>query len=236
MDVFGKALIDFQNGNYTEDIVTKSSLGDEDVIPLPYLFRSFEDMPEIEQKALKLARGQVLDIGCGAGSHSLYLQERGLNVVGLDVSEGAIAVSKQRGVKSLAHTSILDFSGKQFDTLLLLMNGIGLCGTLKQLSLFLTHLKSLLNPGGQILLDSSDIIYMFDEDEDGGIWIPGDKAYYGEVSFTMEYKQDKGKVFDWLYLDFNLLKECCNSHNMNCELVISGTHYDYLAKLSLKKE
>ena len=136
----------------------------------------------------------------------------------------------------MVHTPILDFSEKGFDTLLLLMNGIGLCGTLKNLSAFLLHLKSLLNPGGQILLDSSDIIYMFDEDADGGIWVPGDQAYYGEVSFTMEYKQQKGEVFDWLYLDFDLLKECCNSLNLNCDGVIFGDHYDYIARLSLKRE
>ncbi len=235
-DIFGKALLDFHSGNYTEDIKTYSSLGDEDVIPLPYLFRSFEGMPEIEQKALEMAQGKVLDIGCGAGSHTLYLQNAGFDVTGLDHSEGAIAVCKKRGVRSLVHSSILDFHDTQFDTLLLLMNGIGLCGTLEKLYDFLAHLKSLLSPEGQILLDSSDIVYMFDEDEDGGIWVPGDREYYGEVTFSMKYKQHQDPPFDWLYLDFNMLKECCNSQDLDCELVISGKHYDYLARLSLKRE
>ena len=236
MDVFGKALMDFHNGDYTEDIKTHSSLGDEDIIPLPYLFRSLEEMPKIEQYALKLTKGKVLDIGCGSGSHSLHLQDSGLDVTGLDKSKGAIEVSKQRGLQSVVNSSILDFSGIQFDTLLLIMNGIGLCGTLDNLSDFLAHLKSLLLPDGQILLDSSDIIYMYEQDEDGGIWVPGEISYYGEVSYTMEYKKQKSHPFDWLYLDFHTLKEHCTIQNMNCELVMHGPHYDYLAKLSHKKE
>ncbi|MEM8845788.1 MAG: class I SAM-dependent methyltransferase [Bacteroidota bacterium] len=236
MDVFGQALLDFQKGKYTEDIKTFSSLGDEDVIPLPYLFRSFEEMPKLEQRALELASGKVLDIGCGAGSHSLFLQSKGQDVTGLDSSSGAIEVCKLRGLKSVVHATIEAYKNQRFDTLLLLMNGIGLAGNLSSLERFLLHLKELLNPNGQILLDSSDIIYMFDQDEDGGVWVPGDKTYYGEVSFAMEYKGQRGEEFNWLYLDFNLLKDCCNSLNMNCELVISGAHYDYLAKLSLKRE
>lgn len=236
MDIFGRALLDFQRGEYTEDIKTFSSLGDEDVIPLPYLFRSFKEMPEIEQKALELSKGKVLDIGCGAGSHSLYLQGLGIDVTGLDQSEASLEVCRLRGLESVVHSSILDFSGTKFDTLLLLMNGIGLCGTFEKLSGFLSHLKTLLLPGGQILMDSSDIIYMFDRDEDGGVWVPGTQIYYGEISFSMEYKGVQGEVFDWLYLDFNMLKECCNSLNLNCDLVISGEHYDYLAKVSLKGE
>ena len=202
MDVFGQALLDFQKGEYTEDIKTFSSLGDEDVIPLPYLFRSFEEMPKLEQRALQLASGKVLDIGCGAGSHSLFLQSKGLDVTGLDSSSGAIEVCKLRGLHSVVHATIEAYKGQRFDTLLLLMNGIGLAGSLSSLERFLLHLKELLNPEGQILLDSSDIIYMFDQDEDGGVWVPGDKTYYGEVTFSMEYKGQRGEEFNWLYLDF----------------------------------
>ncbi|PRX53763.1 class I SAM-dependent methyltransferase [Flagellimonas meridianipacifica] len=233
-DILGNALLDYHDGRYSEDIVTLSSLDEQDVIPLPYLFRTFEQMPKIEQRALELAFGKVLDVGCGAGSHSLYLQEKGHTVTGLDSSYGAIEVCKLRGLKSVVHSEIQNYNDKQFDTLLLLMNGIGLAGKLSCLEGFLKHLKELLKPDGQILLDSSDIIYMFEQDEDGGIWIPGDTVYYGEVTFSMEYKGQRGEAFDWLYLDFNSLKECCNSIDLKCELVISGEHYDYLAKLSLK--
>ncbi|WP_420604313.1 class I SAM-dependent methyltransferase [Flagellimonas sp.] len=233
-DIFGNALLDYHSGNYTEDIKTYSSLDEEDSIPLPYLFRNFSEMPVLEQKALELAKGKVLDIGCGAGNHSLYLQLKGFEVTALDASEGAIEVCKKRGVESTAHGSILDYSSQKFDTLLLLMNGIGLAGKLIELDGFLNHLKSLLRPNGQILLDSSDIIYMFEQDDDGGFWIPNDGKYYGEVVFTMEYRGKKGSPFNWLYLDFNTLQNACLATNLKCELVISGEHYDYLAKLSLR--
>lgn len=235
-NVFGKALMDYQKGNYTEDITTYSSLDEEDVIPVPYLFRDFKDMPKIEQKALQMARGKVLDIGCGAGSHSLYLQKKGMDVTALDNSEGAIKVSKERGVISTVQCDIMEYSDEQFDTLLLLMNGIGLAGKLKNLTSFLTHLASLLMPNGQILLDSSDIIYMFEEDEDGGYWIPNDGNYYGEVEFTMTYTGLKSEPFDWVYVDYNTLQNACEANGFNCELIVEGEHFDYLAKLTLKKQ
>jgi SAM-dependent methyltransferase len=231
-DVFGKALLDYQSGNYTEDIKTYSSLDEEDIIPVPYLFRDFKKMPPLEQKALKLCKGSVLDIGCGAGSHSLYLQKKGFSVMALDQSPGAIETCKLRGVSNTALESIQNFGLQKYDTLLMLMNGIGIVGKLKLIDQFFFHLKSLLNPNGQILLDSSDIIYMYDEDEDGGYWIPDDQNYYGEVTFQMEYKGEKSEHLDWLYLDYNTLQRAANANNLSCELIGKGKHYDYLAKLS----
>jgi SAM-dependent methyltransferase len=232
MDIFGKALLDYQKGNYIEDIKAFSSLDEEDTIPIPYLFRAYNEMPEIEQKALQLCRGNVLDIGCGAGSHSLYLQEKEIKVTALDSSKGAIETCKQRGVESTQNTAILDFKEQKFDTLLLLMNGIGVVGKLELLRTYLTHFKSLLNPNGQILLDSSDIIYMFDADEDGGYVIPESKGYYGEVEFTMKYNGEIGNPFSWLYLDYNTLEKAARDSKFECELVSEGEHYDYLARLT----
>ena len=234
-DILGNALLDYQQGNYTEDIVTYSSLNEEDTLPLGYMFRSFKDMPALEQKALKSCKGQILDIGCGAGSHSLYLQEKGLAVTGIDSSQGAITVCKQRGLKNTVHETILDYKCRSYDTLLLLMNGIGLAGTLKGLDEFFAKLKSLLSNDGQILLDSSDIIYMFETDEDGGYWIPESVTYYGEVNFTMEYKNKKSEPFPWLYVDYNTLQRAANFNDLNCELVMKGEHYDYLARLTNAK-
>ncbi|MGB5204947.1 MAG: class I SAM-dependent methyltransferase [Eudoraea sp.] len=230
-DIFGRALIDFQNGNYSEDIITYSSLDEKDILPLPYLFRDYDTMPLIEQKALDLCRGTVLDVGCGSGSHSLYLQNKGIEVTGLDESVGAVSTAKSRGIKNVIHSNIYDYSGMKFDTILLLMNGVGIAGRLNELPRLLDHLKGLLNPGGQILVDSSDIIYMFEVDDDGGYWIPDNGNYYGEVQFTMEYKGLKSAPFDWLYVDYNQLKQATEQQNLSCEFLCEGTHYDYLARL-----
>ena len=233
-DILGDALLDFHNGDYTTDIITYSSLEEKDVLPLPYLFRDYEHMPELEKKALDLCKGSVLDIGCGAGSHSLYLQKKGFVVSCMDQSQGAITVCKSRGIKNASQSMFLDFDHGRFDTLLLLMNGIGITGRLKHIDVFLNKLKSLLNEGGQILLDSSDIIYMFEGDEDDGYWIPEDLAYYGEVSFTMKYKNQKSDEFPWLYLDFNTLHRAATFNGLICELLFEGEHFDYLARLRLK--
>ena len=235
-DILGKALIDYQADNYSEDIITETSISEEDILPIPYLFRDYKEMPKIEQKALQLACGKTLDIGCGAGSHLLYLQEeKQIDATGIDISIGAIEVCKKRGVKNVFHQNIIETKNKVFDTILLLMNGTGIFGQLQNVAMMLQHLKSLLTSKGQILIDSSDIIYMFDEDDDGGKWIPTNTDYYGELEYTMSYKGEKTAPFYWLYLDFNTLQNIAVANGFKCELVLEGAHYDYLARLSLSQ-
>lgn len=232
-DLFGKAILDYQTGNAPENLITETSISEEDEMDVSYLFRDYNAMPAMEQKALQLAKGKVLDVGCGAGSHSLYLQnERGLDVTAIDISANAIEACKLRGLKNTITGDVMEHEEK-YDTIMLLMNGAGMCGKLKRISGFLYKLKSLLNPGGQILLDSSDIIYMFDEDDDGGKWIPSDIDYYGEVIFNVSYKGEKEKPFNWMYIDYNTLQNAAHANGLQCELVLEGEHYDYLAKLSL---
>ena len=229
-DLFGKALRDYFNNNYTEDIITSTNISGEDELPLPYLFRSFSEMPKLEQKALELCRGNVLDVGCGSGSHSLFLQNKGLNVKAIDISEGAVSVAKQRGVSRLEQRSVLDET-ETFDTILLLMNGTGIFQTLDQTATYLKHLKTLLNSNGQILIDSSDIQYMY-EDDDGGIWIDTNAGYYGELDYFLSYKGEHEQPMTWLYLDFERLKFACESVGLQCKKVMDGEHFDYLAKIT----
>lgn len=233
MDIFGTALLDYWEQPSTQELITYSSLEEEDRIPLSYLFRSFEEMPPLEQKALRLSKGTVLDIGAGAGIHAQYLQEKGNSVSAVDQSKGATQVCLKRGIKKVYCQDFMEPLPETYDTLLLLMNGTGLAGNLKGLGPFLDRLKSLLNPDGQILIEGTDILYMFESDEtDGGYWIPEDKAYYGEVSFQMEYKGTKSKEFPWLYLDYNTLARAANYHGLACELIFEGPSDNYLAKLS----
>lgn len=228
-DLFGKALLDYLNGRYTEDIITSTNISEDDELPLPYLFRDFKTMPKLEQKALKLAKGHVLDVGCGAGNHSLYLQKKGFQVKGIDISKGAIEVTKQRGVLNAEVKNILNET-KTFDTILLLMNGTGIFQELSQVSIYLKHIKGLLNPKGQILIDSSDIKYMY-EDKDGGFWIDTNANYYGELDYFLSYKAETEDPMKWLYLDFETMKLACESVGLKCELILEGQHFDYLARL-----
>ena len=141
-DIFGKALLDYQNGKYSEDIRTETSISDEDILPIPYLFRSFSEMPLLETKALKLAKGTILDVGCGAGNHSLYLQEKGNKVIAIDTSEGAIEVCKLRGVQDARQIDLLQLKNEKFDTIIMLMNGTGIFQKLENIDTYLQHLKT----------------------------------------------------------------------------------------------
>lgn len=227
-DVLGIALMEYLEHGFSEDIRTTSSLEETDVLPLAHLFRGYAAMPELEQKALQLCTGSVLDIGCGAGSHSLWLQQHGLEVTAVDISPGAIQCAKHRGINNAIVSDFLDHNGT-YDTLLLLMNGIGLAGSLQGLGPMLRKLKSLLAPGGRILVDSSDIIYMF-EDEQGDYWVDPN-GYYGEVQFQMHYKKHSTPIFPWLYVDFNTLKRASLACGLQCDLIAEGSHYDYLASI-----
>lgn len=231
-DLFGKAILDYQTNNQPEDLITETSISEEDVMSIAYLFRNYDEMPRIEQKALQLAKGKILDVGCGAGSHSLTLQnDRNLEVTSIDISENAIQTCKLRGLENARVQDVMTLKNEKFDTILLLMNGTGIFGTLKETPNFLQKLKSLLNPGGQVLIDSSDIIYMFDEDDDGGKWIPSDNEYYGETVFNISYKGEKELQFNWLFLDYNTLQNVASTNGFHCELILEGEHYDYLARL-----
>ncbi len=230
-DPMGAAIRDYQNNGKASRLRVLSSMFDEDEMPVAHLFRTFNQMPRLEQKALSMAKGRVLDIGAGAGCHALALQERGLEVKAIDISPLSCEVMKERGVKNAECVNLFNpqLQGK-YDTLLLLMNGTGIAGKLNRLSMLLNRLKELLAEGGQILIDSSDLKYIY-ENEDGSMDIDLNAPYYGEVDYQMQYKNVKGEPFDWLYTDPMLLASISKQCGLNCEIVEEGENYDFLARL-----
>lgn len=229
-DLMGQAIHDYYHDNTPEDLQTETSISELDELPVAYLFREFEAMNAVEQKALDLSRGKVLDIGAGAGSHSLYLQEKGLDVTALDISPKSIEVCKARGIRKAVCGNMLQFAEQGFDTVLLLMNGTGIFQSLQVIDIYLKKLHSLLNDGGQVLIDSTDIIYMFDADEDGGVYIPAE-GYYGELDYVVHYKGQSEDPIKWLYLDFNTLKNAAENNGFRIEKAVQEED-SYLAKLT----
>lgn len=233
IDIFGNAIQDYFRTKQKAEIIVHSPDFDDDVIPVEYLFRSYKEMPFLEQKALELCRGRVLDVGCGAGSHALYLQQqKKLSVTAIDTSKGAIEICRERGITDARNLAFQDLNDEKYDTLLLLMNGTGIVGKMRFLDNFFKKIKDLLRPGGQILIDSSNLIYLFDADDDGGVWLDSSK-YYGELTYKLSYGGETSQSFDWLYLDFDSLALAATKNGFSCELLVEGDHYDYLAKLSL---
>lgn len=235
-DLLGQAIFDYQTNNSLSEFITETDISEQETMDIAYLFRSYEQMPKIEQKALDLAKGKILDVGAGAGAHSFYLQNNGHDVTAIDISIPSIEVCKIRGIEKAFVEDILKVEQEKFDTILLLMNGTGIFGKLKNISTYLQHLKNLLTDNGQILIDSCDLIYMFDTDQDGSAWIPmGNKDYYGELEFTVSYKGQSSEPFPWLYVDYNTLQNAAHANGLTCELIIEGDNYDYLAKISKGK-
>lgn len=225
----GRAIAEYFKNKKASKLRVFSPMFEEDEIPLPTLFRSYKAMPEIEKKALDMAKGKVLDVGAGAGCHSLILQERGIDVTAIDISPMSVETMKQRGIKNVAEQDFFTLDGQTYDTILMLMDGIGIVGTLERMPEFFKHLDKILAPGGQLLCDSSDISYVFDGD------IPDDMGYYGEQSFQMQYKDTIGEPFPWLYIDADTLREVSETNGYMVEVIAEGEHYDYLARITEKQ-
>lgn len=231
-DPMGAAIADYFKGHKADRLRVFSSQFDEDEIPVEELFRTEKQMPLLERTALQMATGRILDVGAGSGCHTLALQEAGKEVHAIDISPLSVEVMKQRGVRSVSQTNLFNEQfADEYDTILMLMNGSGIIGKLENLPDFFRKMKLLLRPGGCVLMDSSNLSYLFEE-EDGSIVIDLAGDYYGEVDFQMQYKNVKGDSFDWLYIDFQTLSLYAAENGFTAELVKKGTHYDYLAKLS----
>ena len=234
-DPMGAAIRDFYETGKAARLRVFATGFDEDELPVATLFREEEGMPLLEKQALSLCKGHVLDVGAGAGCHSLALQAKGMQVTAIDISPNSVEVMRQRGVKVALESDLYDecFMG-QYDTVLMLMNGSGIIGQLEGMSKFFHRMKQLLAPEGFILMDSSDLRYIF-ENEDGSLDIDLNDGYYGEMNYRMQYKGIKGEPFDWLYVDFCTLSYYAEQNGFVAELVAEGEHYDYLVRLTPRR-
>jgi SAM-dependent methyltransferase len=229
-DPMGTAILDYLNGQPTEDITVHCSAADDDVIPVEHLFRTYDTMSRLERTAVENCRGHVLDIGAGSGCHSLALYNRGFKVTSIDISPNGVKAMQQQGLPDVRLLNIYDLKGERFDTLLLMMNGIGIVGNLEGFDRFLDHARNLLNPSGTIIFDTSDIEYLFME-EDGSRYINLNDYYYGEVTYQMEYKQVVGEPFPWLYLDYITLTDHCIDKGYDLQLLYDDERFNYLVQL-----
>ena len=230
----GRALLDFYNGDAAAEVVVHGDDGETEVVPIRVFFRGPSEFSALEEAALDLCRGRVLDAGAGAGCHSLVLQEQGLPVCAIDIAPEAVEVMRRRGVKDARCTDLFRFQEGPFETILLMMNGIGVVEDLAGLDRFLADAHRLLAPDGQILLDSYDPTWDGRSGRDGpaGRRASPPDRYIGEMRFRLEYKGKKGPPLAWLFLDSKLLTERAMKAGWSCEVIWQEEEGHYLARLT----
>ena len=232
-DPMGQAVLDYLQKGQTEAIAVHSTIFDDYEIPVSHLFRTPAEMPPLERAALGYARGRVLDVGAGAGCHALALQTQGLEVVSIDVSPGCVEAMRQRGLRQVHLADFFtDEFGKDYDTIFMLMNGLGICGGVNELPAFFARLDQLLAPGGSVITDACDLSYIY-EDEDGFLDLTGVEGYYGEVDYRMSYKTVQGDPFNWLYIDRETLMLEAEKHGFKVEVLREDADSTaYLARIT----
>ena len=188
-------------------------------------FRPYKNMLKYEKIALKECQGKVLDLGCGAGCHALYLQGKGHEVTAVEISRKSAEVAQARGVEKVISEDWRNLSLKNFDTVLVLMNGMGLAESPAELKVMFRKLKSFLSKSGSILIDSTDVTYAKAD------WPMLDSEYFGKVQFELKYK-GKTQCFPWLFVDFETAVQTAKSVKLNVEVLERARNGHFLLRLS----
>ena len=232
MEPFGRALRAYLAGDAGAELIVRRDDGKASAVPVAVFFRDESGFTELERSATALCRGRVLDIGAGAGSHSIALQRRGHPVTALDISPEAVAVARQQGVTTLHCVDVFAFTGGPFDTLLMMGHGIGMVETIDGLRRFLAHAPALLAADGQLLLDSLDV--RVTDDAENLAYHAANRAagrYIGEIRMRFEFQDRPGPYCGWLQADAETLRAHAERAGWQCEVVQRAEHGDYLARL-----
>lgn len=224
----GRALLDYLQGDTEAEVTVHSKDGEHIGFPVSIFFRKYPQFSTLEKTALDLCRGRILDIGAGTGCHSLFLQDHGFSVWAIDILPEAVEIMTRRGVRHAFCADMFTFQGGPFDTLLMMMNGVGIVADLSGLERFLRKSHELLSSDGQILLDS---------EEPGGV--PGQKhaerrpsKYRGELRLRLEYKGEFGPPFASLYVDSDTLDHYASKTGWACKVIVQEDDGGYLAQLT----
>jgi SAM-dependent methyltransferase len=226
-------MLAFHQGDQDASIVVYDDF-ERDEAPVSYFFRGPDQFPRVEQIALQLCRGRVLDVGAGSGCHSLALQDRGLEVTAIDVLPGLVQILRERGVRDARLAGWQNLGAERYDTVLMMMNGLGLAETLPGLRHFFREVRRLLRPGGQVLADSTDVRSRMDPSAGrAGTVTRPDGRYIGELHFQLEFNGRKGDPFPQLYVDPETLTRYAEAEAWSCEIICQRDKYgNYLARLT----
>ena len=136
-DPMGQAMYHYFHFKDMTSIKVNTNITEGEELAVPYLFRKYSEMPFLEKEALRYIKGKVLDVGAGSGAHSLFLQDSGFDVTSIDISELSCELMKEQGLKNVKCKDIWTMETEAYDTIIFMMNGIGLVRNLKGLEIFL---------------------------------------------------------------------------------------------------
>jgi len=232
MGPHGAALLAYVRGDAAAELRIRRDDGLVGVLPAAQYFREPAAFTASERSALEACRGQVLDVGAGTGLHSLELQARGFRVTAIDISAVAVEIMRERGVAEARCADVWELEDEGFDTLLMLGHGIGMVETLAGLDRYLAHARGLTRPGGQVLLDSTDVtrtseplhLAYHEANRRAG-------RYVGETRMQLEYAGSRGPFCGWLHVDPATLGEHARRAGWSPEVLLEGDTGEYLARL-----
>jgi len=197
-------------------------------------FLEYEDWDPIDRKSMEYVKGRVLDIGCGAGRHSLYLQKMGLSVLGIDSSPLAIEVCKLRGLKQARVMPIeeLNFKPNSFDTVIMLGSNFGLFGSFEKAKRILKKLHKMTSENGLIIASTRDT-YKTD--------IADHLEYHkrnkekgrmpGQLKVRIRFRKCVGKWFDYLIVSKKEMEEILKGTGWKIKEFIDSDDSAYIAAI-----
>lgn len=217
------ALRAFRGGETEACVLVRTDAGGTEEMPIAHFFRGPGEMGSVEATALRLARGRVLDLGAGPGAHAVPLVRRGLAVTAVEILPEARRALRDGGIEDVRSDIDAVESAERFDTVLALMNGLGLCGSLDGLGPFLARVAGMLAEGGRILADSTDP-REWDE--------PGDGRYAGEVHMQLGFRERWGEPFPFLFVDADTLRTVAGALGLDVDVAAWDTDGRYLASIT----
>lgn len=232
-DLLGRLLADYHRGDLSDTPVHRREDGHTSRAPAEWYFLAPDEWPDVERAGVGKARGDVLDVGCGAGRTSLWLQERGQEVLAVDRSPGAVAVAADRGVERVvvAKMDHLPVTADEFDTALFAGKQFALGSELRDVSERLRRLWTVVPPGGRIVADLDDPTKVLAPEHAD---YQRDHQLAEEVTrrrFRLEYDGETGPWTDLLSLSPDVLEGLADETGWMLAEVVGGDGPRYWAVL-----